>query len=166
MGEGRPLIVGSEPIAQPFPLRMQGSVQKGFGRGSKQLGIPTANLPEESYSESFKLLDAAKNTGVYYGWAKVDGADDEQVHPMAMSVGWNPYYKNEKLTAEVHIMHDYKQDFYGKNMRVIVTGYVRPELDYSTLEALIEDIEFDKKVALHSLDRDSYRALQSDSFFN
>ena len=117
MGEGRPLIVGSEPIAQPFPLRMQGSVQKGFGRGSKQLGIPTgewqnqwgvlkdankalpANLPEESYSESFKLLDAAKNTGVYYGWAKVDGADNEQVHPMAMSVGWNPYYKNEKLTA-------------------------------------------------------------------
>ena len=63
-------------------------------------------------------------------------------------------------------MHDYKQDFYGKNMRVIVTGYVRPELDYSTLEALIEDIEFDKKVALHSLDRDSYKALQSDSFFN
>lgn len=58
-----------------------------------------ANLPEESYNESFKLLDAAKNTGVYYGWAKVDGVENAQVHPMAMSVGWNPYYKNEKLTA-------------------------------------------------------------------
>ncbi|EOR04886.1 hypothetical protein E3P92_00197 [Wallemia ichthyophaga] len=166
MGEGRALVVGSEPISPPFPLRMQGYVQRGFGRGSKDLGIPTANLPEESYNESFKLLDAAKNTGVYYGWAKVDGVENAQVHPMAMSVGWNPYYKNEKLTAEVHIMHNYDMDFYGKNMRVIVTGYVRPELDYSTLEALIEDIEFDKKVAIHSLDRQSYKLLKSDSFFN
>lgn len=100
MPEGtRPLIVGPEPIAAPYPLKMQGLVQKGFGRGSKELGIPTANLPEESYCESFKLLDAASNTGVYYGWAKVDGVDNDEVHPMAMSVGWNPYYKNEKLTA-------------------------------------------------------------------
>lgn len=63
-------------------------------------------------------------------------------------------------------MHNYGIDFYGKNMRVIVTGYVRPELDYSTLEALIEDIEFDKKVAIHSLDRLSYKLLKNDAFFN
>lgn len=44
MSEGRSLIIGSEPIAPPFPLRMQGSVQKGFGRGSKELGIPTGGL--------------------------------------------------------------------------------------------------------------------------
>lgn len=56
--------------------------------------------------------------GVYYGYARVvahpssgvttggletpqtklDDADI-QVHPMVMSVGWNPYYKNERLTA-------------------------------------------------------------------
>ena len=31
-------------------------------------------------------------TGVYYGWASVDGGD---IHKMVMSIGWNPYYKNK-----------------------------------------------------------------------
>jgi riboflavin kinase len=31
---------------------------------------------------------------------------------------------------EVHIMNEYKHDFYGKEMRVIVLGYIRPEYDY------------------------------------
>ena len=29
-------------------------------------------------------------------------------------------------------MHDYKNDFYGKEMRVLVLGYIRPELDYTS----------------------------------
>ena len=56
--------------------------------------------------------------GVYFGYAKVstrrsddqvDGPssgtlDEEQarVHPMVMSLGWNPFYGNEKLTAVRH----------------------------------------------------------------
>ena len=31
---------------------------------------------------------------------------------------------------EIHIMHDFKSDFYGHEMKVIVLGYIRPELDY------------------------------------
>lgn len=27
-------------------------------------------------------------------------------------------------------MHDFKSDFYGHEMRSIVLGYIRPELDY------------------------------------
>jgi len=33
------------------------------------------------------------NTGVYYGWAKVDNGP---VHKMVMSIGWNPYFRNIK----------------------------------------------------------------------
>lgn len=33
---------------------------------------------------------------------------------------------------EVHIMHDYQADFYGYDMKVIVLGYIRPELDYTS----------------------------------
>jgi len=29
-------------------------------------------------------------------------------------------------------MHDYKSDFYGYEMRAIVLGYIRPELDYTS----------------------------------
>jgi riboflavin kinase len=33
------------------------------------------------------------NTGVYYGWAKVNNGP---VYKMVMSIGWNPYFKNSK----------------------------------------------------------------------
>jgi riboflavin kinase len=40
----RPLIVGpSEPHA-PFPVIIEGTVIKGYGRGSKELGIPTGKF--------------------------------------------------------------------------------------------------------------------------
>jgi hypothetical protein len=75
---------------------------------------PPANLPDESIIPLTEL----SLRGVYYGYARVvshptSGASrtglstpatrledvDCQIHPMVMSVGWNPYYKNERLTA-------------------------------------------------------------------
>ena len=39
--------------------------------------------------------------GVYFGYAQVYGRSGHEgkVHPMVMSLGWNPFYKNERLTA-------------------------------------------------------------------
>jgi riboflavin kinase len=37
----RPLIVGEDVPGAPYPLLLKGPVVKGFGRGSKELGIPT-----------------------------------------------------------------------------------------------------------------------------
>ena len=31
--------------------------------------------------------------GCYYGWSRVDNGD---IYKMVLSVGWNPFYKNEK----------------------------------------------------------------------
>ena len=114
-----------------------------------------ANLPDEA----LRPLSAATTTGIYYGFAQVlpreSGENDlteeeRKVHPMVMSLGWNPFYKNERLSAvrrvflvinrhsdilftqEVHIMHEFKNDFYGNEMRVLVLGYIRPELDYTS----------------------------------
>ncbi|KAK7060329.1 riboflavin kinase [Paramarasmius palmivorus] len=170
----RPEIVGPESPESPYPIRLAGPVQKGFGRGGKDLGCPTANLPDEA----IQALGSQVQTGVYYGYAQVlpladgQGTQDEsigKVLPMVMSIGWNPYYKNERLTAEVHIMHEFKQDFYGNEVRAIVLGYIRPELDYTSLgditEALIEDIETDKRVALNSLNRPEYQKYSNDSHF-
>ena len=39
--EKRPLMVGSDVPTAPYPLALRGTVVKGFGRGSKELGIPT-----------------------------------------------------------------------------------------------------------------------------
>lgn len=37
----RPLILGPEIPESPYPYPLEGTVVKGFGRGSKELGIPT-----------------------------------------------------------------------------------------------------------------------------
>jgi len=163
----RPLIVGAEDPEPPFPIELCGLVKSGFGRGSKELGCPTANLPDESILP----LSTVAKTGVYYGFAQVlpprddDTPDDTKVLPMVMSLGWNPFYKNERLTAEIHIIHEFRSDFYGYEMRALVLGYIRPELDYTTKEALIEDIETDKRVALNCLERPGYQKYAIDSRF-
>ena len=79
------------PSEMKFPHYASGTVVKGFGRGSKQLGIPTANYPDEIVEK----LPECFTQGVYYGWAQVD---DGPVYKMVMSIGYNPYYNNEKKT--------------------------------------------------------------------
>ena len=55
----------------------------------QELGIPTANLDRESLHGAL----AQAVSGIYLGWASV-GAETA-VHKMVMSIGWNPYFKNE-----------------------------------------------------------------------
>ncbi|KAJ1657306.1 riboflavin kinase [Dispira simplex] len=154
----RPLVVGGEQIQDPYPVYLQGHVQHGFGRGSKELGIPTANLPEDEVHRACKNL----KTGVYFGWAQVN---DGPVYDMVMSLGWNPYYKNEKLSGEVHICHEFDHDFYGEDLRVVVLGYIRPERDYSSVDALIYDINVDITVAKNSMSRSAYQKFKLSPFF-
>ncbi|KAI0751432.1 riboflavin kinase [Daedaleopsis nitida] len=166
----RPQIVGPEVPQEPFPIFMSGAVQRGFGRGGKDLGCPTANLPDESIAP----MSSVTETGVYYGYAQIsrekDGTsvlseEDAKVLPMVMSLGVNPFYKNERMSAEIHIMHEFPSDFYSHHMKVMVLGYIRPSWTMF-LEALIEDIEMDKRVALNSLNRPGYEQLKSDAFFD
>ncbi|KAA1466110.1 riboflavin kinase [Dentipellis sp. KUC8613] len=166
----RPEIVGPEIPQHPFPVYLSGAVQRGFGRGGKDLGCPTANLPDESITPMSSVCEP----GVYYGYGQVSTAtngehklpeEDVKVFPMVMSLGWNPFYKNERLTAEIHIMHDFTSDFYGHEMRAVVLGYIRPELDYTSREGLIEDIETDKRVAFKSLARPDYEKFAVDPHF-
>ncbi|KAJ2850248.1 riboflavin kinase [Coemansia brasiliensis] len=156
----RALIVGPDTLQEPFPIFVEGQVVKGFGRGGKQLGIPTANLPSSIVDQN---LDAV-SIGVYYGWATVEG--DDTVRPMVMSLGWNPYFKNEKKSAEVHIIHDYPCDFYGKLLKVAILSYVRPERDYQSLDDLVQDIKWDIKVAIESLKRPAYDQVKHVEFFS
>ena len=63
------------------PILLKGVVTKGFGRGSKLLGIPTANLPVDALGAQ---LDGV-GTGIFLGWAQVD---DSPVYKTVISVGW------------------------------------------------------------------------------
>ncbi|GAP87094.1 putative riboflavin kinase [Rosellinia necatrix] len=190
--DARPRILYADTSpSPPFPLRMEGSVISGFGRGSKELGIPTANLPVDSSSSSSSPSSssasapwlATARSGVYFGWASLSlppehpdsttttttatATDNDlapsssssssfQIYPMVMSIGYNPFYKNTVRSAEVHVLHAFGADFYGAPMRLLVLGFVRDELDYAGLEALVTDIRIDCDVARQSLARDAW----------
>ena len=231
-------ILGYESTLHLLPthLILRGTVIKGFGRGSKELGIPTANLDVDALGESLDGVGA----GIYCGFAYIDPSpeeieskvledsisvqsasvskkndheqssvssivseaiggsgekreegkiniatvinsntdesnselkrddngqkqmekgDDERltltkfssrkVYKMVMSIGWNPFFKNEKKTVEPYLIHDFGgKDFYGSRLSLVVTAFLRPELNYTTLEALITAIH--KDIALSS----------------
>lgn len=48
-----------------------------------------ANYPDDVVTS----LPDTIHSGIYYGWAMVD---DGAVFKMVMSIGWNPFYQNEK----------------------------------------------------------------------
>ena len=74
-----------------LPFLAEGRVVKGFGRGSKQLGIPTANFTQDVVD----TMPTDMIEGVYYGLANVDGG---LVSRMVMSVGHNPHFANPTRT--------------------------------------------------------------------
>lgn len=92
------------------------------------------------------------------------GEDKGAVYPMVMSIGWNPFYKNTVRSVEVHIMHDFEIDFYGSHMNLLISGFIRPELDYVDKESLINDIKTDIDVAGRSLSRTAYVKLMNDPY--
>lgn len=141
-----------------LPHFAAGTVVKGFGRGSKELGIPTANFEPHVVKE----LPVELETGVYFGWAQIDNG---AIHKMVMSVGWNPYYKNVEKSMETHILHKFPSDFYGRYLKVCMLGYLRPEKDYSSLDALVADIRNDISEAEKQLEQSAYITLKSHEFF-
>uniref|UniRef100_I1QTB2 riboflavin kinase n=1 Tax=Oryza glaberrima TaxID=4538 RepID=I1QTB2_ORYGL len=131
------------------PWFIGGPVIKGFGRGSKVLGIPTANLPAENFSDVL----SEHTSGVYFGWA---GLSTRGIYKMVMSIGWNPYFDNTEKTIEPWLLHDFGEDFYGEELRLVIVGYIRPEANFPSLESLIERIHEDARIAGKALNLPLY----------
>ncbi|KAH3677646.1 hypothetical protein WICMUC_001749 [Wickerhamomyces mucosus] len=170
----------------PFPLKEQKiQIIAGFGRGSAELGIPTANVSISELKSDIIKLDP----GVYFGWVKVqknnehnkaevkqrtngtdvdykygldliNGKELEVALPMVMSIGWNPFYGNKEKAVELHIIHEFSSTFYGAFVSFNVLGYIRPELNYTTKEALIKDIQTDVEIGLKALETPEYARLK------
>lgn len=81
-----------------------------------------------------------------------------------LSVGYNPYYKNTHRSIEIHILHNFPADFYGATLSLIILGFIRPEYDYVSKDALVEDIREDIRVAKRSLERSAYEAWKDDAW--
>ena len=123
-------------IQSMLPIRMVSKVVRGFGRGSSDLGIPTANL-ERSV---LQLLSTSSSSscgnrdskivlfdnlpcGIYWGFARIGDKKSNVVenkngtnnpNPMgiaykaAVSIGYNPTYGNGTLTHTCTQQHHHE----------------------------------------------------------
>ncbi|CAD6197107.1 unnamed protein product [Caenorhabditis auriculariae] len=127
-----------------LPLLVSGKVVKGFGRGGKDLGCPTANLDDEVLENLPKSLIC----GVYYGLARVGNGE---VYKTALSIGLNPHYGNERKTLEVHLIDFHVADFYGSEIRVLIVGFIREMTAFISLDHLKAAIANDIAVSKEEL---------------
>ena len=152
------------------PIYMEGTVVTGYGRGSAQLGVPTANLSPVDVCQEIEGLPA----GVYFGWAQLQTEgesvlEDRSVHKMVMNIGKRPTFVKDNgpdISVEAHVMHKYQGDFYGKKMKVILVGYLRPEMKFDGLDALLRRIQTDIGISRSQLDSVAWRGYADDAFFD
>ncbi|KAH9245983.1 hypothetical protein BASA81_016524 [Batrachochytrium salamandrivorans] len=131
------------------PIVLKSKVVRGFGRGGKQLGCPTANLEENVLG-----LEQAR-PGVYFGWAKL--GEGGEWYKCVASVGWNPFFQNEKKTCEPHLLHEFTEDFYGSEIEIRLCGRIRDEKNFPSLQSLIDAIQWDIQTAKVCLELDEFK---------
>ncbi len=113
--------------------RIEGEVIRGDQRG-RDLGYPTANM-------SITGLHQPK-FGVYA--VKVDVLDGAHkgTYDGAASVGVRPMFGENVPNCETFIF-DFKGDLYGSTLSVALVDFLRPELKFDGLDALITQMDAD-----------------------
>src|SRR3954451_6412950 len=119
------------------PWFVSGEVIHGEKRG-RDLGYPTANI----------RLD--KNRALRHGiYAVRVGLGGERLHGVA-SYGRRPTFDNGAPVLEVFLF-DFKGDLYGTVLDVAFIGFIRDELKFDAIEALIRQMDDDSARARAAL---------------
>lgn len=117
------------------PYQIIGKVCEGH-RVGRTIGFPTANValyePYVIPKRGVYVVDVIINNCKYRG---------------VCNIGHNPTINyNDNTTIEVNILN-FKDDVYGKIIKVLFLKYVRDEKKFNTKEALIKQIEADANLA-------------------
>ncbi|NSX55930.1 bifunctional riboflavin kinase/FAD synthetase [Parasulfitobacter algicola] len=113
--------------------RIEGQVIRGEQRG-RELGYPTANMSISGlhppkfgvYAVKIDVL-AGANAGSYHG---------------AASIGVRPMFGQNTANCETYLF-DFKGDLYGAQISVGLVEFLRPELKFDTIDALITQMDAD-----------------------
>lgn len=136
-------------------VEMRAKVVSGFGRGSKQMGTPTANMDPTVLAPQLERM----RRGVYFGFARLpDDPDNDSWSKCVINVGQRPTFADgDGVTIEVHVMRLMGRDFYGETMECVALGYLRPEMKFKGLRELVGRIMTDIGLARNALDAESMR---------
>lgn len=142
--------------------RLRGKVVSGFGRGSKLLGCPTANLDPAAFSS----IVVGAPRGVYAGFAQVGPDRSSPVYKTVLSFGTNPSFADSQHdTVESYILHDFSADFYDQELSLVIVAYMRPMEKYEGMEKLVAAIARDVRVGDVAMEREPFSKFKQDEFF-
>ncbi len=119
-----------------YPYSLKGCVVKGHQIG-RRLGFPTANLKPTDE----KVIP---RPGVYAVRVRID---DGNMYNGMLNFGKRPTVNNgDNYTIEVHLF-DYNGDLYNRNIEVFFLHFMRPEMQFVSLDKLKEQLQKDKEQA-------------------
>lgn len=124
------------------PYCVNGHVDHGKKMG-RQLGFPTANLKTDFEMSVLK-------PGVYI--TQVCWKDN--TYNSVTNVGFNPTFDQEHFTIETYIL-DFNEDIYNEFIQVSFLKYLRPEIKFDNLTALIDKIKEDVDIAIDYFNNNS-----------
>ncbi|HEX4800628.1 MAG: bifunctional riboflavin kinase/FAD synthetase [Myxococcales bacterium] len=113
---------------------IEGVVQRGDARG-RELGYPTANLELGDYQRPRYGIYAVRVT-----------LNDGTEHPGVASFGVRPTFQPPQELLEAHLF-DVDADLYGQNIEVALHAFIREELKFDSLDALISEMKRDEAEA-------------------
>jgi riboflavin kinase/FMN adenylyltransferase len=115
-----------------YPYRMSGEVVHGAGRG-KQINFPTANV-------DYAKEKITPPNGIYACWATLEN----ERFMAATNIGFNPTFTPERQTQSLEAyLLDFDRDIYGEVLTLEFVARLREEIRYTTVEALIAQIQDD-----------------------
>lgn len=121
-----------------YDFFFQGKVVHGNKLG-RELGYPTANI---RMMEEEKIIPG---DGIYAVYARIDGKGPD-IKGM-MSIGFRPTVDGSTRVIEVNLF-DFSGDLYDRELRVYVRAYLRPEVRFDGLPALVDQLGKDKAASL------------------
>ena len=128
-------------------ITIEGKIVSGFQRGSKQLGIPTANIEmtEENSKKIKKLINGTLFGRMSFKTNKKNNPNIEinKQFKSVLSIGYNPTFNNQTKTIEVFLINFEGGDFYDDEVCLIIDGYSRSEMRFSGLPELVTSITYD-----------------------
>ncbi|MEI9964069.1 MAG: bifunctional riboflavin kinase/FAD synthetase [Caulobacteraceae bacterium] len=116
------------------PFAIEGVVVEGRKLG-RELGFPTANVPLGDYVRPM--------LGIYATRTRMP---DGRVLNGVSSIGTNPTVGVVDARLEVWLF-DFDEDIYGQVIETELVDYLRPELKFDTVEAMVEQIKADAEAA-------------------
>lgn len=113
--------------------RIEGAVVHGDKRG-RDFGFPTANI----WLEPLNL----PRFGVYAATVDVLTGPHRGRYPAAVSLGVRPMFDGKRPNLEAFLL-DFSGDLYGAELSVGLVAYLRPELKFDSLDALVAQMRAD-----------------------